>query len=172
MKTKSLIIVAASLALLAANSALADGRDGRGRGHDDNRSYERHHSDSRYEHRSRDRGRDYYRYDNRYDNRSRHGSYNYHHQYRAPRPQYNYYSYNYVTPRPYYQSYAYVPYNGRWRRGQYLGHYHSYYQPVYYSHYRLRPPPHGYHWVRDDRGDFILAAIATGLILEVILGGY
>ena len=173
MKTKSLIIVAASLALLAANSAAADGRGDRGRGHDDGRSYERHHSSQN--HRSNDR------YDNRgYDNRAyenrgrddRRGSYSHHQSYNAPRPQHNYYSNNYYNaPRPYYNGNSYASYNRVWRRGDYLGHYHSRYQPVYYSHYRLRPPPRGYHWVRDDRGDFLLAAIATGIILEVILGG-
>ncbi|MGE3866879.1 MAG: RcnB family protein, partial [Hyphomonadaceae bacterium] len=40
-----------------------------------------------------------------------------------------------------------------------------------YGRYRLRPPPRGYHWVRDDRGDFLLAAIATGIIADVIING-
>ena len=40
-----------------------------------------------------------------------------------------------------------------------------------YRRYRLRPPPRGYHWVRAG-DDYVLAAIATGLILDVILGGY
>ncbi len=35
--------------------------------------------------------------------------------------------------------------------------------------HRLRPPPRGYHWVRDDRGEYILVGIATGLILSAIL---
>ncbi len=36
-----------------------------------------------------------------------------------------------------------------------------------YRRYNLRRPPRGYHWVRANNGDFILAAIATGLILEL-----
>jgi Ni/Co efflux regulator RcnB len=36
-----------------------------------------------------------------------------------------------------------------------------------YSRYRLRPPPRGYYWYRSG-DDFLLAAIATGLIFEVI----
>ena len=33
----------------------------------------------------------------------------------------------------------------------------------------LRPPPRGYHWVRDDRGEYLLVGIATGVILSLIL---
>ena len=33
----------------------------------------------------------------------------------------------------------------------------------------LRRPPRGYHYVRDDRGDYLLVGIATGVILGVIL---
>ena len=58
--------------------------------------------------------------------------------------------------------------HARWRRGERLGAYHRYYAPVDYRAYRLRAPPRGYHYVRDDRGDIILAAIATGLIISVI----
>lgn len=46
------------------------------------------------------------------------------------------------------------------------------YAPTYvvqdYGHYGLRQPPRGHHWRRDDRGDFILVAVATGLIASVI----
>lgn len=35
--------------------------------------------------------------------------------------------------------------------------------------HHLRPPPRGYHWVRDDRGEYILIGIATGLILSAII---
>lgn len=38
-----------------------------------------------------------------------------------------------------------------------------------YDRYRLRPPPRGYHWVRDDGGDYVLVAIATGIILDYVL---
>ena len=34
--------------------------------------------------------------------------------------------------------------------------------------YRMKAPPRGYHYVQDDRGDIILAAIATGLIAAII----
>lgn len=32
----------------------------------------------------------------------------------------------------------------------------------------LREPPHGYHYVRSDNGDFILVAITTGVIASII----
>lgn len=34
---------------------------------------------------------------------------------------------------------------------------------------RLRRPPRGYHWVRDDNDNYFLAAVATGLILDLML---
>ncbi|CAN5628635.1 hypothetical protein BH11PSE7_BH11PSE7_31720 [soil metagenome] len=59
---------------------------------------------------------------------------------------------------------------------------HSYYKgdrlPVYYRSnqyvvndwrgHRLSAPPRGYHWVQNG-GDYILVAIATGLILNMII---
>ena len=56
-----------------------------------------------------------------------------------------------------------------WARGQRLGYYGNRYQEVDYRSYNLRSPRHGYHWVRDNDGDFLLAAIATGVILQVVL---
>lgn len=54
----------------------------------------------------------------------------------------------------------------RWERG------HRYYGPNYvvrdYGHYRLRPPPRGYHWVRANN-DYLLVAVATGVILDIAL---
>ena len=56
-----------------------------------------------------------------------------------------------------------------WRRGGYL-------PPTYRGHYnevsdwrahRLQAPPSGYHWVSAN-GDLVLAAIATGLIAQII----
>ncbi len=60
---------------------------------------------------------------------------------------------------------------GRWRRGQIL-------PPAYrgevvgdYGRYHLRRPPRGYYWCRQG-DDFVLVAATTGLIFEVISGGY
>ncbi len=59
-----------------------------------------------------------------------------------------------------------------WRRGERLpAYYRDYYRGVDYRHYRLRPPPRGYHYVRDDRGDFLLVGITTGIILGIIAAG-
>jgi Ni/Co efflux regulator RcnB len=59
-----------------------------------------------------------------------------------------------------------------WRRGDRL--------PYEYRHrnyvvddwrgHRLRPPPRGYEWVQDG-GDYLLVAIATGVIAEILLNG-
>ena len=36
---------------------------------------------------------------------------------------------------------------------------------------KLRKPPRGYHWVRNDNNDYFLAAITTGIILQLLLNG-
>lgn len=33
----------------------------------------------------------------------------------------------------------------------------------------LRRPPRGYHWVRDDNNNYFLAAVTTGVILDLML---
>ncbi|WDS35688.1 RcnB family protein [Pseudoxanthomonas sp.] len=38
-----------------------------------------------------------------------------------------------------------------------------------YDRYHVRHPPRGYHWVRDDRGNLIMVAIATGIITDLLL---
>ena len=60
---------------------------------------------------------------------------------------------------------------GWYRRGGYL--------PVEYRSRRyvvydwradhLRAPPPGYHWVRSDDGDYLLVAITTGVIVDLLL---
>lgn len=63
-------------------------------------------------------------------------------------------------------TYGYQP----WRRGERLGYYNGRYSEVdYRTDPRLRAPPRGHHWVRSDSGDYLLAAIAGGLIAQVIL---
>jgi len=56
-----------------------------------------------------------------------------------------------------------------WRSGDRLP--VAYYAPRYvirdYGAYRLHRPPYGYHWVRVDN-DVVLAAIATGAVLQVV----
>lgn len=69
--------------------------------------------------------------------------------------------------------YGYHPYmrGYAWRRGAYVPRaYRGYYvQDPYY--YGLRAPPRGYRWVYAD-GNFVLMALATGLIAEVISNGW
>lgn len=92
---------------------------------------------------------------------------------RWDRGRHNGYSYQgrwYYGPPPqaYYGSYE--PGYRSWRRGDRLpSYYRNYYSGVDYRAYRLRPPPRGYRWVRDDRGEFLLIGIATGVILSAIL---
>jgi len=57
-----------------------------------------------------------------------------------------------------------------WRKGDHLGYYKTRYVEVDYRDRHLKPPPRGYHYVRDDKGDIILAAVATGLIASIIAG--
>jgi Ni/Co efflux regulator RcnB len=38
-----------------------------------------------------------------------------------------------------------------------------------YRVYRLAPPPRGHRWVRTDDGKYILIAVATGIIADIIL---
>ncbi|MEQ1492772.1 MAG: RcnB family protein [Terricaulis sp.] len=63
-------------------------------------------------------------------------------------------------------AYGYRP----WSRGQHLGYYQGRYQEVdYRTNRNLRQPPRGYHWVRNDEGDYLLAAIVGGLIAQAII---
>ena len=58
-----------------------------------------------------------------------------------------------------------------WRRGGYVPGAYRHYYVQDYGYYGLRPPPRGYQWVYAD-GNFVLMALATGLIADVILHGY
>jgi Ni/Co efflux regulator RcnB len=73
----------------------------------------------------------------------------------------------------YYRHHSYRPGYRAWRRGDRIPHYYrDRYIVVHdYRRHRLYAPPRGYHWVRDDRGDYLLVGIATGVILGLILGG-
>lgn len=56
-------------------------------------------------------------------------------------------------------------YKGGWLPAQYRG---RRYVVNDWRTYRLSPPPRGYYWVQTG-SDFVLAAIATGLIAQIIL---
>lgn len=139
-----------ALALLTTGSlALADQNHGHG-----DRHGSQHSSSHRGGHDNRGHG-DRHRND-RHDN---HRRYSDSHRYRHAPPRHYRHGYRYPAPR-------YVVRHNRWSRG------HRYYGPNYvvsnYGYYRLRPPPRGYHWVRADN-DYLLVAIATGVILDIAL---
>ena len=130
-----------------------------GRGHDRDKGhhgyYERGDRDhDRYQSRSRDYDRRYN--DDRYGRDDRY--------YRAAPPR--------VVYRPVYRQ-AYHPGYGppRWARG--ARYYGGGYGPTYvvndYRGYGLRAPPHGHYWRRSDAGDYLLVAVATGIITDLIL---
>jgi Ni/Co efflux regulator RcnB len=59
---------------------------------------------------------------------------------------------------------------GWYHRGGYLPvEYRTRYVVTDWRRDRLRPPPRGYHWVRSDNGDFLLVAIASGVIASILL---
>ena len=165
MKMTSLAIATLTavlgLGMLAAPSAQAAGdRDDR-RGHhgwdDRGRGHDRH----------RNRGHD--RRDERRERREwrddrRHYSAGYREGYRDARHNDRR---HYAPPRVVYRGH---PPHG-WARGH--DYRRGYRGPVYvvndYNRYDLRHPPRGHHWIRDDRGNYLLVAIATGIIADWLL---
>jgi Ni/Co efflux regulator RcnB len=55
-----------------------------------------------------------------------------------------------------------------WQAGDRLGYYKGRYVEVNYRSQNLKKPRRGDHWVRDDRGVYILASISSGLIRQII----
>ena len=117
------------------------GWDDRGRGHGNDRD-RRDYRDRRDDRRHYSAGyREGYR-DARYNDR----------RYHAPPP--------HVAYRPYgfERGYRYTNYYGG---------------PVYvvndYGRYHVRRPPYGHRWIRDDRGNLLMVAIATGIIADIVL---
>jgi len=146
---KTLVTAALGASLLTGTVAMANPHDQRSDGqhsyHERERSNDRRDDHGRYGHNDRrdDRGRYEQRNDRRFDSheRFRVGAYHRPHgyQYRA------------------------------WRQGDRLP--SAYRKRVYvvndYHSYRLHQPPRGYHWVRVDN-NVVLAAVATGVVLEVV----
>ena len=101
--------------------------------------------DMRHDGRHDDRGRHEPRYDRRDDRRAdRHDNGR-----RGGGPDHNWYKGSRVPPQ--YRSHHYVV--NDWR-----GHH-------------LSAPPRGYHWIQNG-GDYLLVAIATGVIASMVLGNY
>lgn len=159
--TRLLAAVTAASFILTPVAQADKGRDSHRGG------YDRRGDDDGY----RDR-RDHRRYDRRDDYR-----HDYRHDYHRRdyyRPAYSYYPRSSVTVT-YGSSYGPYYYSG-YRPRYDVGHYYTYgpRRTVYindYYNYGLYEPPYGYHWVRDnDRGDAILASVATGAIIGLVVG--
>ena len=156
-------IACAVLAGTLGFSTLASAQDWRGGHRDgDQRTEQRH---DRQDRRDNDRNWRQERRDDR--NWNNNG-------YRQVAPAYNQPSYVYNQPRYYSQpSYAYSQpqYSHRWQRGGYLPRQYlssNYYVNNWQAYPGLYAPPYGYQWV-DTGGDFVLAAIATGLIANLLV---
>ena len=119
--------------------------------------------------RDRDQNRNWDRYDRRYDRRDNRYE-------RYDERRHNGYYIGRVwhfgpPPMSVYRLRDYHPGFKPWRRGDRLGYYnHRYVEVVDYHGRHLKAPPRGYRYVQDDKGDIILAAIATGIIAAVIAG--
>ena len=156
--------VAAPLAFTA-TSAAADDRRGR---HEQRWDRQEHRQD-RWDRRDERRDDRWDRRDNRWDGRNDRWSRS------APswdRGRHNGYYYNnrwYYGPPPqaYYGSPAYRPGYTAWRRGAHLPPYYRGYVVNDYYRYHLRQPPRGYAWYRVG-DDYLLAAIASGIIFDII----
>ncbi|RXR01404.1 RcnB family protein [Pseudoxanthomonas composti] len=142
--------------------------------HDGDRRHDRH---ERHERHGRDDRRDDRRWhdDRRYSDRGRYhgdgrGDWGYRHDrrppprvyYPAPPPRVVYH--HAPPPRVVYRPYGYS--RCRYVRDYYRG-------PTVvvrdYGRYHVRRPPPGYHWVRDDRGNMLMVAIASGIIADLLL---
>lgn len=136
----------AALALVATTAAFADDR------HDHDHDRDNRGNDHGY-----DRGHD----DRGHGDRGRHDDHGW--QGNRPPPYYGRGGY-YNGPAYYHRPPPPPRYYGHWERG------HRYYggnTVVYdYGSYRLRPPPRGYQWVRENN-DFLLVAVATGIIFDI-----
>lgn len=169
--------------LTIAPIASADPDRGRDRGSWDrgDRGHDRDRSD-RHDYRGGDR-HDYRGDQRRYEHRDRyeyHDRYDYRRSYHPPRYAYRPPVRHYVAP-PRYSSYVTYGYRtGPYFRTGYVspyrigGYYHPHPRTVYirdYGRYGLYAPPPGYYWVHDyDRGDAILASVATGAIIGLVVG--
>lgn len=66
-----------------------------------------------------------------------------------------------------YNNRNYAPGYHPWKAGDRLGYYNNRYTEVNYRFQNLKRPNRGDHWVRDDRGVYILASISSGRIRQV-----
>jgi len=83
--------------------------------------------------------------------------------------QYSHERWNHGPPRYWGGRYGYNGYRGNWRVGQRYPYWRdNRYVISDYRAYRLPPPRPGYRYYRDDQGDIVMAAIASGAIGLII----
>lgn len=188
-----LLATTATIGLLAAPIASADrgGRDGYNRGHNghharhnNRRGHNAHHNKRRGHHARRHNRHGHHYRGHRRAHRGYHRNHHYRGHHHRPRhyyrharrhhhgyPHYGYggssVTFSYSTGPSYHRPH----YSPRYHVG---GHYAYHPRTTYvrdYGRYGLYDPPHGYHWVHDhDRGDAILASVATGAIIGLVVG--
>jgi Ni/Co efflux regulator RcnB len=156
--------VAGPMALTATDAAAQD----RGRWDHRDRDWDRGRDHDRGDY---DRGRGYDRDRGHWDN-GRHNGWDRGDRWDGGRHNGYYYNNRWSygpPPAAYYGRPGFRPGYTSWRRGAYLPGYYrdrGYVVNDYYR-YHLRPPPRGYYWYHTGN-DYVLAAIATGLIFDVI----
>ena len=161
--------VAGPMAFVATSAQADDDHRGRGRDRHEQR-WDRHDDRRDWDRRGGYDRRDWDRHDNRrgerwgrHDNglhkgwdRGRHNGYYYNNRWYYGPP-----------PQAYYGNPYYRPGYAAWRRGAHLPPYYRGYVVNDYHRYHLRQPPRGYAWYRVG-DDYLLAAIATGIIFDII----
>lgn len=162
MKTTLIASALLALSLTASGTALAQ-RGDHGNDRDDRNGYAQRHDNDRYDRANIDRNRDRDRHDGprghgRYD-RNDHARYDNARHYQRGDAR-NYYRDDRRGGGPRHDL----------RRGQRLGHEYrgNRYVVSDWRARRLSAPPRGHHWVQAGN-DYVLAAIATGLIAQVLL---
>ena len=174
---KTTAIVCAVLAGSFGFSSIAVARDHRedGRGERGPRSEQRQDRQERREFRQERREERAVRQDRQEDRAYRQGYragvQQPQYQYQQPRQVYQQPRYVYQQPSYGYSQPAYRSHAPRFYRGGYLPHQyrsHAYYVNDWHSHSHLYAPPYGHQWVNVD-GEFLLIALATGLIANALL---
>jgi len=155
---KTTAIACAVLAGTFGFSTLASAQDGRGGRHDGGQRGEQRHErhDAARGHRGPDRNWQHDRHDGR--NWNQHNGYqNRGHGYNPPR---------YVYNQPRYYGHAPRYYRGGYLPRQYLA--GNYYVNNWQAYPGLYAPPYGHQWVNVG-GEFLLVALATGLIANLMV---
>jgi len=147
--------VAGPMAVMATDAAAQNRYERRDDRRDDRRDYRDDRRDDRRDYRNdrRDDRRGYPQ--QRWDN-NRYNGYYYN----------NRWSYG-APPASYYGRPGFNPGYQAWRRGGYLPPSYRTYVVRDYGRYGLRAPPRGYYWYQSGN-DYLLAAIATGLIFDIV----